>query len=122
MLNEAREWWEKHAAEYQRQCRIPVDILYGPCAPNEDELQLIGPVEGKNVLEIGCGGAQAAIAFAKRGALVTGVDVAEAELRFARELASREGVTLSLFQRDMSDLGPIPNESQDIRELNASKF
>ena len=114
MIVEAKLWWEKHAAEYQRQCRIPIDILYGPGAPNEDELQLIGPVAGRHVLEIGCGGAQAAIAFARRGAFVIGVDVAEAELRFARDLASQEGVTISLIQRDMSDLEPIPNESQDI--------
>ena len=40
MLTEARDWWEKHAAQYQRQSQIPIDILYGPGAPNEDRLQL----------------------------------------------------------------------------------
>jgi ubiquinone/menaquinone biosynthesis C-methylase UbiE len=66
MITEVKLWWEKAAEDYQRQCRIPIDILYGPGASNEDELQLIGLVAGKHVLEIGCGGAQAAIAFAKR--------------------------------------------------------
>lgn len=114
MIIEVKQWWEKAAADYQRQCRIPIDILYGPGAPNEDELQLIGPVTGKHVLEIGCGGAQAAIAFAKRGAVVTGMDIAEAQLRFARDLAAREGVEITLFQGDMADLGPIATASQDV--------
>lgn len=114
VIIEAKLWWEKAAEDYQRQCRIPIDILYGPGAPNEDELQLIGPVAGKHVLEIGCGGAQAAIAFARRGAVVTGMDIAEAQLRFARELAAREGVEIRLFQGDMADLGPIATGSQDV--------
>ena len=114
MLREAAQWWEKHAEFYQQQCRIPIDILYGPGAPNEDELQLIGPVDGKHVVEIGCGGAQAAIAFAKRGAVVTGVDIAAAEIRFAHDLAQREHVHITLLQRDMADLEPIATSSQDI--------
>jgi len=31
--------------------------------------------KGKNVLEIGCGGAQCGIAMAKKGAKVTGIDI-----------------------------------------------
>lgn len=114
MLVEAAQWWEKHAEIYQQQCRIPIDILYGPGAPNEDALQLIGPVDGKHVVELGCGGAQAAIAFARRGAVVIGVDVAEAEIRFARELAEQEGVCITLLRRDMADLEPIATASQDV--------
>ena len=114
MITEVKQWWEKAAEDYQRQCRIPIDILYGAGAPNEDELQLIGPVAGKHVLEIGCGGAQAAIAFAKRGAVVTGIDIAEAQLRFARELAAQEAVEIALLQGDMANLGPIATASQDV--------
>jgi ubiquinone/menaquinone biosynthesis C-methylase UbiE len=114
MMIEAQQWWEKHAAEYQRQCRIPIDILYGPSAPNEDELKLIGPVAGKHVLEIGCGGAQAAIAFARRGAVVTGMDIAEAQLHFAHDLAAQAGVELKLFQGDMANLEPVATASQDV--------
>ncbi len=114
MLIEVKLWWEKAAEDYQRQCQIPIDILYGPGAPNEDELQLIGPVTGKHVLEIGCGGAQAAIAFAKRGAVVTGIDIADAQIRFARDLAAREGVEITLIQRDMANLEPVATASQDV--------
>ena len=70
MIIEAKQWWEKHAAEYQRQCQIPIDILYGPGAPNEDELKLIGSVAGKHVLEIGCGGAETGNDVARQSALM----------------------------------------------------
>lgn len=110
-----KNWWERNGRGYQAQFQIPIDILYGPpLTLNEDALELIGPVEGKRVLEIGCGGAQAAIAFAKRGALATGVDIAESQIAFARELAQQHGVTIELLQRDMTDLNPIPSVSQDI--------
>ena len=65
-------------------------------------------------MEIGCGGAQVSIAFAKRGAIVTGVDIAESEIAFASELAQQHEVEITLLQRDMSDLSPIASESQDI--------
>ena len=52
MLRDAKNWWEAHGREFQEKwCRIPVDVLYGTGSPNEDELQLIGAVAGKHVLE-----------------------------------------------------------------------
>jgi SAM-dependent methyltransferase len=114
MLIEAKHWWEVNGREFQESFPIPITILYGIGSPNEDELQLIGPVAGKRVLEIGCGGAQASVAFAKMGATVIGVDVAASEIAFAQELAKQNGVTIELFQRDMADLSPIATASQDI--------
>ena len=114
MSKEAKRWWESFAAEYQAMCQIPIDVHYGPGSPNEAELQLIGPVAGKHVLELGCGGAQCSIAFAKQGATVTAVDITAAQLAFAADLATQNGVTITFYQRDMADLSPIPTESQDI--------
>jgi SAM-dependent methyltransferase len=115
MLTEAKEWWEQHGRDFQEKwCRVPIDVLYGTGCPNEEELQLIGPVAGKRVLEIGCGGAQCSIAFAKAGAQVTAVDVAASEIAFARELAEKHAVDIGFHQRDMSDLLPIADGTQDI--------
>ena len=69
---------------------------------------------GKHLLEIGCGGAQCGIAFAKQGALVTGLDIAEAQLEYARELVQQNAVSINLIRHDMTDLSPIASESQDI--------
>ena len=55
MADEAKHWWEKHAREFQAAVHHPVDVIYGRVS--ERDLQLIGPVAGKQLLEIGCGGA-----------------------------------------------------------------
>ena len=114
MADEAKDWWETHGREYQETCRIPIDVLYGTGSPNEESLRLIGPVEGKRVLEIGCGGAQASIAFARQGAVVTAVDVASSEIEFARELAKEHNVSIEFHLRDMADLSPVASASQDV--------
>lgn len=114
MSDEAKNWWEMHGRSYQQICRIPIAVLYGTGSPDEQSLRLIGPVAGRHVLELGCGGAQASIAFARQGAVVTAVDIAASEIGFARELAHEHQVTIEFHQRDMADLSPIASESQDI--------
>jgi 2-polyprenyl-3-methyl-5-hydroxy-6-metoxy-1,4-benzoquinol methylase len=103
-----------HGRSYQETCRIPIDVLYGVGSPNEENLQLIGSVAGKHVLEVGCGGAQAAIAFAKQGAVVTAVDVASSEIEFAKELAKENNVSIEFHRRNMADLSPVVSASQDV--------
>ena len=114
MTAEIKDWWEEHAKTYQDGCQLPVDIHYGPSSPNEDELKLLGDLAGRDVLELGCGGAQCAIAFALRGARVTGLDLSEEQLKFAETLAAEHGVEITLMQHDVSDLSPIAADSQDI--------
>ena len=114
MTNDTKDWWDRAAKPYQDDCRIPVDIHYGPSSPNEDELNLLGDVEGRDVLEIGCGGAQCSIAFALRGARVTALDLSDQQLEFARALAARHEVEIAFRQHDIKDLAPIASDSQDI--------
>lgn len=113
MGDEARHWWEKHAKQFQDQAQMPIDVIYG-MGVNEERLQLIGSVTAKRLLEIGCGAAQCGIAFAKQGAIVTGVDIAGAQIELAKDLAEQNAVDLTLHQMDMTDLSPIESGSQDI--------
>ena len=64
-------------------------------------MQLIGSVKNKHVLELGCGGAQCSIAFAKKGAIVTAVDVSSVEIEFAKKLADENNGT------DLGNIKPI---------------
>jgi len=114
MSKEAKCWWEANGQSYQNEYQIPVDVHYGTGSPNESDLRLIGLVTGKRVLEVGCGGAQCSIAFAKQGAIVTAVDVAASELEFARKLAEENNVSITFHQLNMENLSPIPDESQDV--------
>jgi SAM-dependent methyltransferase len=114
MTSDTKNWWENYSRAYQDDCQIPVDIHYGPSSPNEDELNLLGDLKGRDVLEIGCGGAQCSVAFALRGARVTGLDLSAEQLKFAQALAARHDVEIELVQHDMRDLEPISSASKDI--------
>lgn len=114
MTSDTKRWWEGYSEAYQDRTQIPVDIHYGPSSPNEDELNLLGDLEDRDVLEIGCGGAQCSVAFALRGARVTALDLSAEQLKFARALADRHQVEIDFVQHDMGDLEPIPSASKDI--------
>lgn len=113
-IGDIQDWWDKTSEAYQEACRIPVDIHYGPSSPNEDDLKLLGDLAGKRVLELGCGGGQCSVAFALRGAEVTGLDFAEGQLAFARNLAAEHGVEVDFRQQDVKDLSPFADDSLDI--------
>lgn len=107
--------WDRHSAAYQARAQLPTDVAhYGPDIANEAELKLLGNLEGKRVLELGCGGAQCSIAFAKHGATAIGVDFSAEQLAFARRLAEREGVRIELREGDLADLAFLRAETIDL--------
>ncbi|MHA2271897.1 MAG: class I SAM-dependent methyltransferase [Candidatus Hodarchaeales archaeon] len=107
--------WDTISKAYQRERTISLtDVHYGPVAPGEKELGLLGDVKGKKVLELGCGGGQNAIVLAKWGAEVVGLDLSAAQLGHATELAEREGVFPKFVQGNMEDLSQFQNNAFDI--------
>jgi SAM-dependent methyltransferase len=66
------------------------------------------------VLELGCGGAQCSIAFAKQGATAIGIDFSAEQLAFARRLCEREEVRVELRQGDLADLAFLRADSIDM--------
>ncbi|HUS62348.1 MAG TPA: class I SAM-dependent methyltransferase [Acidimicrobiales bacterium] len=107
--------WDRHSAAYQAGAKLPTDVAhYGPDIPTESELRLLGEVKGKRVLELGCGGAQCSIAFAKQGAIAIGVDFSAEQLSFARRLCDREGVRIDLHHGDLADLAFLRADSIDL--------
>lgn len=85
--------WENLSEYYQKSARISThDVHYAPLAYGEKRLKLLGDVEGKRVLEIGCGGGQNTIALAQWGAEAFGVDPTQNQIAHARNLARKCGV------------------------------
>ncbi len=114
MSNERnRRSWNALSKHYQRTHRIALDdIHYGPYSPGEKELQLIGDVKGLDVLELGCGGGQISVVLAKWGAkTVTGVDISEEQLKYAGELAQKQGVKVHFLQGNVEDLSALDTDS-----------
>jgi len=114
MTKETKKWWNHISRYYQDKSKIPIDIHYGPGSPNEKVLKLLGNVKRKKILEIGCGGAQCSIAFAKQGARVTGMDISKEQLDFAKMLAEKNKVKIKFYQGDIKKLSQIKSNSQDI--------
>ena len=107
--------WDVSSAEFQeRRGRATDSAHYGPFAPTENELRLLGDVSGQRILELGCGGGQCAIAFAKQGATVAGVDLSPVQLDFARELAQEQGVSVAFHLGDVADLSAFGDSSWDV--------
>jgi SAM-dependent methyltransferase len=107
--------WDLLSSWYQANAGIPTEsATYGAEIPDEDELRLCGDVSGKRVLDLGCGGAQSAIAFARHGAKVIGIDHSAEQLSYARRLAEAEEVKLELRQADLADLAFLPPGSVDL--------
>lgn len=57
-----------------------------------------------DILDIACGEGTFAVAMAKQGFRVTGIDQSAAMLKFAKEKAKHEGVRVSFHQQDMRNL------------------
>jgi SAM-dependent methyltransferase len=107
--------WDRHSAAYQEGARLPTDVAhYGPDIGTEADLRLLGDLSRKRVLELGCGGAQCSIAFAKQGAIAIGVDFSAEQLAFARRLTERENVKVELHHGDLADLAFVRADSIDL--------
>jgi SAM-dependent methyltransferase len=107
--------WDRHSAGYQEGARLSTDVAhYGPDIGTEADYRLLGDLKGKRVLELGCGGAQCSIAFAKQGATAIGVDFSAEQLAFARRLCDREEVRIDLHLSDLADLAFLRADTIDL--------
>jgi SAM-dependent methyltransferase len=79
------------------------DVLqYGPGLPPESELKLLGHVDGRRILDLGCAAGAGSVALAKAGARVIAVDEDAANVATTRDNADREGVRVETHH------GPLP--------------
>jgi ubiquinone/menaquinone biosynthesis C-methylase UbiE len=115
MKNDIEKWWNNTAKKYQKESKIGTDSAhYGPYSSNENKLRLLGNVKRKNILELGCGGGQCSISFAKQGAKCTGLDLSEEQIKHAKKLAKKEKVSVKFLKKDIQTLEGIKSESYDI--------
>ena len=94
---------------------LPADVVhYGPDIGTEADFKLVGNVDGKRVLELGCGDGRRSIAFARRGANAIGVEASTARLAEAKRLVEREGVKVELRHGDLADLAFVRADTMDV--------
>jgi ubiquinone/menaquinone biosynthesis C-methylase UbiE len=88
-------------------------VVYGAGVPTETDLKLLGHVEGKRVLDLGCGIGHNAVLLAQRGAKVIGVDPDARHLGVARERSEAAEVRVELHQSALADLPFLRSDSVD---------
>jgi SAM-dependent methyltransferase len=119
------EWSETNAQYTDAQAEgawEPQDLTWGVFGVREDSIgSPLGDVDGKDVIELGCGTAYVSAQLARRGARPTGVDPTPAQLDTARRMMERTGIRFPLVEAP-GERVPLPNESFDlaISEFGAS--
>ena len=76
-------------------------ILAGRRFLYAENLELVGDVRGKRLLDMGCGDGAEMLEWARAGAIVTGVDNSSVQLAAARRNADKLGVECRLVQADL---------------------
>lgn len=89
-------------------------VRLGPDLDDEALERLIGPVEGKRVLDLGCGAGAGTIALARRGARVTAVETSTTRLAQARAAADVAEVRVEFHHSDLADLAFVRADTVDL--------
>jgi SAM-dependent methyltransferase len=89
------------------------EISWGIWDVREDDLQVLPDVNGKDVVELGCGTAYVSAWLSRRGARVVGVDPTPAQLETARRMQAEHGLEFPLVEAPAEDV-PLPDASFDL--------
>jgi SAM-dependent methyltransferase len=112
MLQINQEAWNHVAPRFYGVTALPT---YGPLTPTEDELHLLGEVQGKRILEIGCGSGHSLTYAAARGAgELWGLDISTTQIEAAKRLHQEQGLTSHLFCSPMEENPGVPEGYFDL--------
>lgn len=111
-----RKVWDKYSEEYQQNHGSQLSKLgssWGVWSIPESELNVLGPVKGKKILELGCGAAQWSIALHKQGGILTGIDNSKKQLERAAELLKENNIDFPLVHCS-AESTPFEDQTFDI--------
>jgi SAM-dependent methyltransferase len=115
-LRANRWWWDAAADDYQAEhgrFLRDVGFIWCPEGLDEAEARLLGEVEGRRVLELGCGAGQCGRWLSAQGAQAVGVDLSYRQLQHSRRIDLDSGVALPVAQADAHAL-PFTDAAFDV--------
>ena len=111
-----RESWAKEAASYVAGAErnwATEEITWGILDVPESEILILPNVDGKDVVELGCGTAYVSAWLARHGARPVGVDLTAEQLETARRMQAKHGLDFTLVHASAEDV-PLPDASFDL--------
>jgi len=108
--------WDALSSEYAeggRRAWAQSEPTWGIWHLPEAELRALPDVEGKDVIELGCGTAYWSAWMARRGARVVGIDNSAKQLETARALQQEHGLDFPLIHGN-AECVPLPDASFDL--------
>lgn len=113
--NQNRVYWDLSSEEYDERIGdfIAAGWAWGGWQVSEDDLGVLGEVEDRDALELGCGAAEWSRSLARRGARPVGLDNSPVRLERAREEMAKAGLDFPLVQAS-AEAVPIADSSFDI--------
>ena len=112
-----REIWTRSNAEHTgakaREAGAADELSGGLGSVPASEGRVLPELEGKDVVELGCGTGYVSAWLARRGARPIGVDITPAQLDTARALQQELGLEFPLIEADAADTG-LPDASADL--------
>ena len=113
---------EKNRATWNKQVDLHVyheeyktqEVIEGGSSLKQIELDALGDVRDKTLLHLMCQFGLDTLSWARRGAIVTGVDISERSVEVAREIAGKAGLPAEFVRSDVLDLiGVIDRLNQE---------
>ena len=104
---------DSYQAEHGPDLAASGGMAWGVWQIPEAELQVLGDVRDKDILELGCGAAQWSIALVRAGARPVALDLSDRQLEHARTLMAQAGVDFPLIAAS-AEAVPLPGSSFDI--------
>jgi SAM-dependent methyltransferase len=111
-----RAYWDEQSDAYQARHGEHLgrpEPRWGMWQIPEAELQILGDVAGKDVLEYGCGAAQWSLLLAQQGARPVGMDNSARQLEHARERLAEAGIEFPLVHASAGE-APFADASFDV--------
>ena len=105
-------------ASYPHGAHLPGDqVQFGPDIDDAAMGRLVGsvgPLEGRRVLDLGCGAGAASLSLARRGARVISVEASTARLTQARAAAELADIKIEFHHSDLADLAFLRADSIEL--------
>lgn len=84
-----------HKGDQAARLKAGEDILF------PEELELLGDVQGKRLVHLQCNAGQDSLCLARRGARVTGIDMSDEAISFAKQLSTDSEIEADFVQSEL---------------------